>query len=135
MTYTLGGERGGRLRTFPNKVAALQHLANGRTNSTGGHVELLNIGTYGGDRNAAYCGWYWNYAHDMTLDQYMELGPLLARIRSLFRHLREVAPGWQDVPGTLIYWADNSETIEQAATDGTGRTRTKQLIAAHGDLC
>lgn len=131
--YVLG--EGKRARTFRNKVAALQHLARHRANSTGGHVELLHIGTYGGDRNAAYCGWYHHFSGDMTLDQYMELGVLLARIKSLFRHLREVAPGWENVPGSGVSWADNSEEITQRATDGTGRTRVVQLVAPHGDVC
>lgn len=133
MTYVMG--EGRTAREFPNKVAALQYLARGRSNRTGGHVELLHIGTYGGDRNAAYCGWYHHFQHDMTLDQYMELGPLLARVRSMFRHLREVAPGWQDIPGSGINWADNSQTVEQVATDGSGRTRQVQLVAPHGDVC
>lgn len=133
MTYVMG--EGRRAREFPNKVAALQHLANGRRNRTGGHVELLFIGTYSGDRNAAYCSWYHDFSHDMTMDQYMDLGVLLARIKSLFRYLREVAPGWQDVPGSGVMWADNSEQITQLATDGSGRTRIVQLVGPHGDVC
>ncbi len=120
---------------FPNKAAALLSLAAARRNRTGGHVEMLNMGYYGGDRKAAYCNYYWNYQHDMTMDQYMELARLQARARSMFHHLREVAPGWQDIPGTTIHWGDNSVEVTQRATDGSDRTRTRQLVAAHGDLC
>ncbi len=122
-------------RQFPNKAAALRQLAAERRNRTGGHVELLNMGYYDGDRNAAYCNYYWHYQHDMTMDEYMDLARLQARVRSMFHHLREVAPGWQDMPSTTIYWGDNSVEVTQEATDGSGRTRTRQLVAAHGDLC
>lgn len=122
-------------REFRNKAEALRWLAAGRHNRTGGHVELLSMGYYDGDRNAAYCNYYWHYQHDMTMDEYMELAKLLARVRSMFYHLREVAPGWQDVPGTRIDWADNSVDVTQRATDGTDRTRVVQLVGPHGDLC
>ncbi len=122
-------------REFPNKAAALKHLAAGRHNRTGGHVELLNMGYYDGDRNAAYCNYYWHYQHDMTMDEYLELAKLHARIRTMFRYLREVAPGWQEVPGSGVYWADNSVEVTQQATDGSGRTRIVELVGPHGDLC
>jgi hypothetical protein len=121
--------------TFPNKADALRFLAAARRNRTGGAPELLNMGYYGGDRNAAYCNYYWNYQHDMTMDEYMELARLQGRARSLFHHLREVAPGWQQVPGSTVMWADNSVEITEQATDGSGRTRTRQVVGPHGDLC
>lgn len=56
---------------------------------------------------------------------------ILARYDRFVHHVREVAPGWQEVE--RLHYADNSIVAVQRATDG--RTRNVTLLYPGGDAC
>lgn len=80
-------------------------------------------------------GAYW-FAQDTGLrlddDTYARLYQLHQRYRAFCRHMREVDPEWEETK--RIPYMDNSvEVIETSRKYGT--TRTRQIVAPHGDAC
>jgi hypothetical protein len=130
MDFTLG--TGDRARTFRNRVAALQHIAD--TVSHAGHKQPVHrqyMPTNG--RDGGYGSWYHNYQRHMTFDQYKQLAPVAQRVSSLRHFLTEVDAGWREVPGSRASYMDNS--VEVTERDRHGNTRTRMVTPPSGDLC
>ena len=56
------------------------------------------------------------------------------RVRRMAHWLAEGRHGWTQDPKTHVYWADNSETIEEFS-QLTGQRRTVTITGPGGDVC
>ena len=89
---------------------------------------------FGTQADQSYCAYQAAGAQfDMTHAEWCLVARLSVRYRRFIHHMTEVAPGWQEVPGSKVCWANNSVEITERASDG--RTRIRQLVAPHGDVC
>ncbi len=99
--------------------------------------QLAKRGQYGHSRtprdfymSEGGCSFYWgNGGIIKTVEEWDRACRLLTRYRRFYAFIQ----GWQDVPGTVTYWADNSRTVKQVSRQGV--IREHQLVAAGGDVC
>jgi hypothetical protein len=123
--FTMGG------RTYPNRVAALQHIT-GSTTDGGWRRPVTGLFMPTGS-DGGYCHWYHSFQWHMTFAEYGQLARVAQRLRVMHHYFTQVHPGWTYVEGSRIYYADNSTEITQRARDG--RTRTVSERSPSGDLC
>lgn len=69
----------------------------------------------------------------LTWDVWERFTKYASRYHRFYRYCTEVLPQWEEVPGSKIYWADNSVTVSQQ--NMFGDVRQVYLEAPHGDLC